>query len=286
MRVMFGSRKGQKSLEMIIGLVILLVVAGVVISTFLNQFQDNPGSQYEDTLQQEEIKRTCQSKCSAYKSASGIRAQTAAIDYCTSTFNYDADGDGTLSETAGRLYNSYCEDGVKCFNIQTCEIGRTTLDAERCKEVMQNYYTSSEVGLNTSQAESRIAKWYQPNGEGQKTIGSCNLDEAEQTTWYSSNFGDLEVISDDTVSEGDSGDSGDSGDDGDDSGDTTYASTEDEWCQTNGHGEAVSASDDSVSAGCKAQDTLLGLGGGGTAYYGANHGSVSCDSAEGYYCEE
>ncbi|AOV94777.1 hypothetical protein AQV86_02520 [Nanohaloarchaea archaeon SG9] len=181
-------RKGQKSLEMIIGLVILLVVAGVVISTFLNQFQDNPGDQYENTLQQEEISRTCQSKCSEYKSAQGVRGQTAAIDYCTSTFNYDADGDGTLSETAGRLYNSYCEDGVKCFNVHTCEIGQEQLNAERCKEVMKNYYTSSEVGQSEEEANNSIAEWYQPNGESDKTIGTCGLDEIEEVTWYSQNF--------------------------------------------------------------------------------------------------
>jgi hypothetical protein len=182
-------RKGQKSLEMIIGLVILLVVAGVVISTFLNQFQDTPGSQYEDTLQQEEISRTCQSKCSAYKNTdAGVRSQTAAIDYCTSTFNYDSDGDGTLTETAGRLYNSYCEDGVKCFNVHTCEVGQETLNAERCKEVMQNYYNSSEVGLNMSETNGRIAEWYQPNGEGDKTIGTCGLQEMEEVTWYSQHF--------------------------------------------------------------------------------------------------
>ena len=282
-------RKGQKSLEMIIGLVILLVVAGVVISTFLNQFQDSPGNQYENTLQQEEISRTCQSKCSEYKSAQGVRGQTAAIDYCTSTFNYDSDGDGTLSETAGRLYNSYCEDGVKCFNVHTCEVGRETLDAERCRQIMQNYYTSSEVGLSSSEANSRIEDWYQPNGEGDKTIGTCGLQEMEETTWYSSTFEEISSGGDgsdgDDGSDGSDGSSGD-GDSGDSDGGTSYASTEDEWCQTNGHGEAVSASDDSVSAGCKAQNTLLGLGGGGTAYYGANHGSMSCDSAEGYYCEE
>lgn len=181
-------RKGQKSLEMIIGLVILLVVAGVVISTFLNQFQDNPGSQYEDTLQKEEIKRTCNTKCSTYKTASGIRAQTAAIDYCTSTFSYDADGDGTLSETAGRLYNTYCEDGVKCFNIHTCEIGRSTLDAERCKQIMMNYYTSDKIGNSESEAETKIGNWYQPSGEGDKTVGSCRLPEVETTTWYSQHF--------------------------------------------------------------------------------------------------
>jgi hypothetical protein len=281
---MFSLRKGQKSLEMIIGLVILLVVAGVVISTFLNQFQDNPGSQYEDTLQEEEIKRTCQSKCSTYKTASGIRAQTAAIDYCTSTFNYDADGDGTLSETAGRLYNSYCEDGVKCFNLQTCEVGRNNLDAERCKQIMENYYTSSEVGLNSSQAESRIAEWYTPNGEGDKTIGTCNLGEAEQTTWYSSNFGDLEVISDDTVDDGESTED----DSSDDDSDTTYASTEDEWCETNGHEDALSESRDDVEAGCKpVNDIGYDAPVEGEVYPASQHSGITCEASDdAYICEE
>jgi len=180
--------KGQKSLEMIIGLVILLVVAGVVISTFLNQFEDNPGSQYDSTLEEEEISRTCQSMCSDYKETSGTRAQTAAIEYCTTTFNFDSDGDGTLSETAGRLYNSYCEDGVKCFNVHQCEIGRDVLDAQRCKEIMKNYYTSGEIGQNESEANESIAEWYQPNGEGDKTIGTCGLQQMQEATWYSQNF--------------------------------------------------------------------------------------------------
>jgi len=271
-------RKGQKSLEMIIGLVILLVVAGVVISTFLNQFQDNPGSQYDNTLQKEEISRTCQSKCSEYKSAQGVRGQTAAIDYCTSTFNYDADGDGTLSETAGRLYNSYCEDGVKCFNVHTCEIGRETLDADRCKEIMQNYYTSSEVGLSASEANSRIEDWYQPSGEGDKTIGTCGLDKMEETTWYSSTFED--------VSTGSDGDDGSDGSDGGD-GDTSYASAEDEWCQTNGNGRAVSASDDSVSAGCKSVNNIEYTGPTEVSYFSSENEGISCPNGdEAYVCEE
>jgi hypothetical protein len=181
-------RKGQKSLEMIIGLVILLVVAGVVISTFLNQFEDNPGNQYQDTLQKEEIKKTCQSKCSEYKSSSGgEKGKSAAIDYCTSTFSYDEDGDGILSEAAGTLYNTYCEDGVKCFNLNTCEIGQDTLDAERCKEIMMNYY-KGELEQDEAEANQSIAEWYQPNGKKDKTIGSCGLEEVDQVTWYSDNF--------------------------------------------------------------------------------------------------
>ncbi|MFB6180836.1 MAG: hypothetical protein ABEJ93_03075 [Candidatus Nanohalobium sp.] len=181
-------RKGQKSLEMIIGLVILLVVAGVVISTFLNQFQDNPGSQYQNTLKQEEITRKCQSLCSDYKQSSGINGQAAAVEYCTKTFNYDADGDGSLSEKAGTVYNTYCEDGVKCFNLHECNVGREKLDAERCVEIMKNYYTSSKIGKTMNEANQSIANWYQPNGQGDHTIGTCNLDEVNYKTWYSENI--------------------------------------------------------------------------------------------------
>jgi len=184
-------RKGQKSLEMIIGLVILLVVAGVVISTFLSQFQDNPGSQYEGTLEQEEINRQCQQSCSAYKNSQGIKAQTNAIEYCTKTFTYDANEDGTIGGTAGRLYNRYCEDGVKCFNVHNCEVGRTQLDAERCGEIMYNYYTSSEIRQTPTQANQSIAEWYRPNGDGDKTIGTCGLDQLDPNTnptWWSRNF--------------------------------------------------------------------------------------------------
>ena len=53
---------------------------------------------------------------------------------------------------------------------------------------MQNYYNSSEVGLNMSETNGRIAEWYQPNGEGDKTIGTCGLQEMEEVTWYSQHF--------------------------------------------------------------------------------------------------
>lgn len=186
----FKARKGQKSLEMIIGLVILLVVAGVVISTFLSQFE-GAGDQYKDTLKKKDITNQCQSACANYKSSTGINAQTSAIEYCTKTFAYDSDGDGTVKETAGRLYNSYCEDGVKCFNLHECNVGQDVLDAARCKEIMVNYYTSGKIGMSEGEAKQEIAEWYQPNGEEDKTIGTCDLEGLEHKTWYSQHFENL-----------------------------------------------------------------------------------------------
>jgi hypothetical protein len=187
-------RKGQKSLEMIIGLVILLVVAGVVISTFLSQFQDNPGNQYDSTLEAEEITRECTSMCANYKGATGIKAQTAAIDYCTSNFVLDENGDGTIAGTAGVGYNRYCEDGVKCFHKHTCEVGSTTLNAERCAEIMYNYYTSSQIDESPGEANESINDLYDPDNNPQETdetIGTCGisgLNPNEDPTWWSENF--------------------------------------------------------------------------------------------------
>jgi hypothetical protein len=185
------SRKGQKSLEMIIGLVILLVVAGVVISTFLSQFQDTPGDQYDSTLEAEEISRQCTAKCADYKDATGIQAQTAAIDYCTSNFVLDENGDGTIAGTAGVGYNRYCEDGVKCFHKHTCQTGSTTLNAERCAEIMFNYYNSTQIGENANQADASIDSLYDQGNNPQQTdntIGTCGLDEVSGPTWWSENF--------------------------------------------------------------------------------------------------
>jgi hypothetical protein len=267
--------KGQKSLEMVIGLVILLVVAGTVISVFLNQFQGDPGGQYDTTLQQDRIENQCTSLCTEYKQARGTSKQTAAIEYCTSTFQLDSDGDGTLSEVSGRLYNSYCEDGVKCFNEHTCEIGREILDAPKCKEIMMDYYTSSKIGDTQEEARQRVSEWYVPNGEGDRTIGTCGLENVDYRTWYSENFEtegtDITDSSSTTTGDGSS---------------TEYASAEDEWCQTNGNGRAYSAISDEVNAGCKQLNDLdPDFPADGKKYFGASN-DIPCSDTAGYYCEE
>ena len=178
--------KGQKSLQMIIGMVMLLVVAGVTISMFINVFQEPDLG--ESTQERQEIQNQCAERCNSWKQASGDNSLSAALEYCTAKFERDVDGDGSTTDIAGSGYNSYCEDGVKCFNIHTCEIGQQTLNAERCKQIMTNYYTSSEIDLSTSEANNRIGEWYQPNGEGDKTIGTCGLQDIEEATWYSENF--------------------------------------------------------------------------------------------------
>ncbi len=98
-------RTGQKSLEMIIGLVILLVVAAVVISMFLNIFQEPEVGQ--QAVERQQIEQQCSSLCQGWKEASQENALSAAIDYCTETFTFDANDDGSTSGRVGEGYNTY-----------------------------------------------------------------------------------------------------------------------------------------------------------------------------------
>jgi hypothetical protein len=95
-----------------------------------------------------------------------------------------------------------------------------------------------------------------------------------------------------TVSLGGSSDDGDTGgDDGDTGGgddEESYASTEDEWCQTNGNGEALSSFRDDVESGCKPVNDLdYDAPSGGSNYYASENDGISCASGdEAYICEE
>ena len=208
-------RKGQKSLEMIVGMVILLVVASVVISMFLNIFQEPDVA--EDTLSMSEIELECQEKCSTWKDETGSSSIAAAIDYCTSRFSHDANGDGTVTDVAGSGRNSYCEDGVHCFNVQSCEKSFEELDANKCRELMCEYYQDPANANNPSQesAGERIYAFFEPGvAEGDAGAGTCGINEItddagfEQPTWWSQNFGEGENGNFAEICEGFAGPSG------------------------------------------------------------------------------
>lgn len=168
--------KGQKSLEFIIGLVILLVVAGTVISVFLGQFDDGIGDEFEGELEEQEIERTCDSLCNEFQQREGASGDAAMAEYCTRTFVADTTGDGTTSNRAGGFYNTYCEDGIKCFNMHDCDLGFDTLNAETCMERMED--------AQTIDADD-VAPFYETGvSDDGRGVGTCDLPDVEEETWY------------------------------------------------------------------------------------------------------
>ena len=182
------------SLEMIIGLVILLVVATVTVTMFLDIF-DFEGDLGEQDIT--EIRSDCESKCQDYQQATGERAFREALDYCTATFVYDADESAIVQgEIYEQEYDSYCQDGLKCFNEHQCfrdGVGSQELDAEGCIEMMCEYIDRNEDRYDSDPGEM-IGNHFYDSGEPGEGVGSCDLETvevagAEIDTWY----GDLVV---------------------------------------------------------------------------------------------
>jgi len=185
-------RKGQKSLEVIVGFVILLVVAAVIISIFLNVTGGGGGDvgNTDSILSENQIRRTCNKICNEWKGKSESQALDEKVKFCTRRFTFDADNDGTVTETAGAGVDTYCEDGVRCFHKVECSKDFVTLDAQECQQALCQYYTE-EQGLSPGEANSRLADLFEADvAEEDRGAGTCDIENVEDAsgnpidTWW------------------------------------------------------------------------------------------------------
>ncbi len=191
-------KKGDLSLDLIVKFVILSITALVVIGTFLQVWdRDITGG---ETVDREQMEINCQQLCGSWESSTGEAARNNAFEYCTERFVHDFTGDGSINNIAGAGTNSFCEDGIRCFNVIDCESDRgEKLDAERCIDVMCEHYQDEDVTgdlLDDEIIVERIYEWYEPGvAEGKRGLGTCGLEEAEDevgqtiNTWYHQNIG-------------------------------------------------------------------------------------------------
>ncbi len=146
-------KKGQMSLEMIIGLIILLVVAAVVIKIFMDKMSGDALSPPE-TLELEAFRQHCDALCTRY--VDNNFAGPEALAYCEKYFEIDLNRNGKIPGEAGMLEGyGLCEDRVYCFNIKECNWGsgsRSRLSPEKCRDVMCDVYTE-RYGSNATAAE-------------------------------------------------------------------------------------------------------------------------------------
>lgn len=171
--------KGQKSLEMIIGLIMLLVVAAVVIGIFLNYFLESGeldklrGGANCQTRRQQFISY-CESLCSNFINSGNI-AQASA--FCEEYQNLDLDCDqlpGATYALTKRL--KVCEDRIYCFMVTDCNLPRGgKLDWESCKHIECEVYMdlyNGDRGKATLQVIDKIQS------------GSCALPSDPNENWY------------------------------------------------------------------------------------------------------
>jgi len=141
--------KGQKSLEMIVGMIILLVVAAVVINMFLNNVKP-PDIPDPKKMKLEQISSTCEQWCEAYSSGD----LAAGISYCSEQFSLV--GEGEIAERREGI-RSYCEDSFYCFLVHDCQLANgQTLNAGRCKELLCQKFKASYLEKKDASEEAAI----------------------------------------------------------------------------------------------------------------------------------
>ncbi len=110
-------KKGEKELQMIFGLFILLIISLVVLMLFFRFIKSSTGSiknVQKDFFTKNKIDsavETCKSLCDE------IESSDDAIEFCAKTLAIDFDGDGQAKSytkwSRGRFI--FCEDKIPCF---------------------------------------------------------------------------------------------------------------------------------------------------------------------------
>ena len=130
--------KAQASLEMVVGLIILLVVAGVVIGLVLH-FLNKDNIKTPD-LSIKEFLSACESYCNDVNS----------IEYCKyyySSDDWDKNGIKNEMTSVGTYEWPTCENRVYCFLVSPCErLGSGMKTIENCKNILCQTYLEKYDG--------------------------------------------------------------------------------------------------------------------------------------------
>ena len=176
--------KGQKTLAMIVSMSLISIVILMVIGVIQESTTDFRESSILET-EMREASIQCSQECSELQADSGESAVRKAASYCAERFSV---GEGE-SKIVGSGYNSFCSDGARCFNVNSCSFRGRELNAEHCRELMCNFLNES------GEAEDRVESYFEPGEkDGDFGLGTCDLSGIEDSAgyelnnWWTENF--------------------------------------------------------------------------------------------------
>jgi len=170
-------KKGQMSLEMIIGLLILLVVAVVVIRLFLGNIEgiNEPQEGVKDKLKSMGFYSDCENLCSRYLST-GTRANLARYCYTRMQGNTDLNNNGLVDTIeADTKILPICEDTIYCFHMVECETSAGVIDWDDCRDVVCAA-VEEDYGYTGTDLDDKVYDFF-------PGVGNCDLGSAPQNWW-------------------------------------------------------------------------------------------------------
>lgn len=173
------------SLDMVIGMLILLVVAMVVINLFIKTIKrGEEASQFSWEFQ---FKEKCEQLCQDYKSTRSIEFCKTRVQDVLPNYDFDWNDNNIKREKIKVGLWEVCEDAIYCFHIDTsC---KDILTMEKCRELLcqellekYKYYNASANRwmCNYTLANNTLTKIVVP--------GSCSLPSEKFENWWMSRF--------------------------------------------------------------------------------------------------
>ncbi|MFH0876114.1 MAG: hypothetical protein V1859_09330 [archaeon] len=130
-------KRGEKSLSMIFGLFMLLIISLVVLSMFFKfvkqggETTGNVAQSYAKEAAIDEAKAACAAMCE------GIKDIATEIEFCSSMYKIDWDKDGRKEGTATYGQWWFCEEKIPCFVlVENC---KSRYDGNRCRKDLAEY---------------------------------------------------------------------------------------------------------------------------------------------------
>jgi hypothetical protein len=174
-QIIFMKFKAQASLEMVVGLIILLVVAGVVISLVLHYVNPKNMPSQADAMKLRDFQAKCEDYCKDYNS----------VDYCRyyANVDWDKNAEGTDLIKPGKYWDT-CEQRAYCFLVYPCTDrygtgGQDTL--AKCKKVLCQDY-KNKYGDDIDSINQALAD--EISFEGCSSMQSDGTVLEDKDNWY------------------------------------------------------------------------------------------------------
>ncbi len=183
--VIINNKKSEdKSLNMIFGLFVLLIVSVVAITLFLHTTSQatggmkNAAGQYFKQQTLDKAISECNQECETAQT--GTPGQK--LDFCKKGFSIDWNGNGDISDKILGGYWEFCEQKIPCFIISNIEDKKCHITPDECHKIL------TSPGSATTNDVTNIVY---PEIMNNSPEGACNLDVPDDpSSWseYSPNW--------------------------------------------------------------------------------------------------
>lgn len=176
--------KAQMSMEMVIGILILIIVAAVVINMFFKATQEVGGvKKYQEDMRYQNFRSLCNGLCNEYISSNQIGS---VAKFCYTKMAEPINRATVRKDVleAETMLLPICGDAIYCFHTYKCTHPQSgTIEWSDCRNILCNAYY--DIYKDWGKASQKVLELYSKFGPDEDSrVGSCyELINKDENWW-------------------------------------------------------------------------------------------------------